>query len=174
MSATVLALVFANEHRRIGRNEVRHLLARRSLYGPSLSAVVCGDLIVSAVTSKDFEALATKPLSDFVIDHYVDYGFNVKLYNHIATRLRHADLKISTDDIEKSVAIINSWRSQCADIEKLFNSYVRGYEGVEKELKFRKAIRFLDRRKKYFEGVFDNFIVDVKDATIAAMSQRLI
>lgn len=123
-SSIILILVFLNEHRRLGRQEVRHLLGRCSIYGSPLGAKRCADEIINAMTTGDFVKLAQMPIQHFVIDHYVDYGFNVKLYRYMDAKISELKMTISNDQMDGVVNSIREWKSQCIEVEKFLRECV--------------------------------------------------
>jgi hypothetical protein len=138
-SCVILILVFLNERRRLGRQEVRHLLGKWSMYGPAFAAKRCADEILLAISSADFDKLSRLQISNYVIDHYVDYRFNVKLYNYVNYMLRKNKIMITNAQVDGVLQSVGAWRSQCPDVEKYLDACVRGYEGVEKDIKYRRA-----------------------------------
>jgi preprotein translocase subunit SecG len=172
--ATVVAsvLTLANQRRRKGRNEVRLLLAKWS-YGASLAAKTCGDAILNTIKPRTFSELADVPVARLVIDHLADHSFNIKLYRYLRYRLERESTSITSNDLLQIVASIESWKGQREAVTKKLSCYVQTYAGVERETEFKRALYFLRRREKYFDGVFDGFVIDVKDTTISALSCHL-
>jgi hypothetical protein len=171
-SVVVFVFILGNERRRRGRSGVSHFLAKRS-YGGSLGAKYCGDTILNAVSTGKYCDLRAIAITRSVIDHLVDHSFNVKLHNYMNFRVRKDDIKITPEDLERLLVIVESWRDQRAAVAQTLDSFVRDYAGIDKAREYKRAIYFLDRREKYFVGICDEFIIDVKSATISVLSGRL-
>jgi hypothetical protein len=161
-----------NQRRRRGRNEVRLLLAKRS-YGASLAAKTCGDAILNAIIHRAFSQLSDLPIARLVIDHLADHSFNMKLHEYMYFRLKTENVHIAANDVIQLIGIIESWKTQRDAVTATLRCYVERYAGVEIEKEYKRAMYFLRRREKYFDGVFDVFVVDVKDITISALSHHL-
>jgi hypothetical protein len=172
VSSVIFVFVLRNQRRRKGRSGVSLILAKRS-YGGSLAAKNCGDMILNAVSARSFSSVAEATIARLVIDHLVDYRFNVKLYNYMNFRMERDNLIIAPEDLELLIAAIESWKDQSVTVSQTLDSFVRNYAGIEKAREFKRAIYFLDRRKKYFVGICDEFVIDVKNATISVLSRHL-
>jgi hypothetical protein len=113
------------------------------------------------------QALSAIHIDELVEDYILDIGFKPKTYRHLLHKINDDKNSWNSDDLNKTLVVLESWKSQYQPTEMRIMKTIR--EAAEKKESNASAVKtFIDSRDGYFKSKQQIFTEDIKDVVSKA------
>jgi hypothetical protein len=174
ISIIVLCFVIASELRRIARKELTNIMRSNLVHNPMVAEKLLSDVLFHCVQEKRLDLVSQINITDYVINHYVDFRFNYRVYNNLLNHSRESKSISDLREVAKLAQAIEGWRSQADAVSKQMYEQVNFYFSLSKKMKVKLAMRYINRRQSHFLAAVQKFVSDTKEVAVSALSNDVL